>query len=365
MDSHDQFPTLSPPRPRVNRRLSLAWALALSVGFPRVGFPRGTADASLKRFEYSLPRMGTIFRVEMYAADGAHASKAAEAAYARAEELEQIMSDYRPDSELNTLAREGCKAPFPVSQDLYDVLTRAMWISHESGGMFDVSIGPVVRLWRAARKSGQRPGRRGHRQSPGAGELPQHCDGSAKSHRVPEAPGMILDLGGVGKGYAADQMLATLEAQGIHRAMVVAGGEVVVGDPPPGKFGWNVTLDTAASAESAVSCSVLLNRGAVSTSGDEHQFFVTNGHRYSHVINPKTGWALEGQSSTTIVTRNFHSPDGLCTALSLMPVADGIRVAESIPGVAVLMVRRVNGEWKSYTSHGFPTTCRILQKGGK
>ena len=307
MDSHDQFPTLSPPRPRVNRRLSLAWALALSVGFPRVGFPRGTADASLKRFEYSLPRMGTIFRVEMYAADGAHASKAAEAAYARAEELEQIMSDYRPDSELNTLAREGCKAPFPVSQDLYDVLTRAMWISHESGGMFDVSIGPVVRLWRAARKSGQLPDAAAIAK---ALALVNYHDivMDPQNHTVfLKRSGMILDLGGVGKGYAADQMLAALEAQGIHRAMVVAGGEVVVGDPPPGKFGWNVTLDTAASAESAVSCSVLLNRGAVSTSGDEHQFFVTNGHRYSHVINPKTGWALEGQSSTTIVTRNFHS----------------------------------------------------------
>ena len=87
--------------------------------------------------------------------------------------------------------------------------------------------------------------------------------------------GMKLDLGAIGKGYAADQMLAVLQSQGIHHAMVVAGGEVVVGDPPPGASGWKVGIDTADADAGGPPCTVLLHAAAVSTSGDEHQFFVT------------------------------------------------------------------------------------------
>jgi thiamine biosynthesis lipoprotein len=177
--------------------------------------------------------------------------------------------------------------------------------------------------------------------------------------------GMRLDLGAIGKGYAADQMLAVLQSQGIRHAMVVAGGEVVVGDPPPGQSGWQVGLDTAATAAGSPPCTVMLHNAAVSTSGDEHQFLELNGHRYSHVINALTGWPLEGENSTTVLARNSTTADALCTAFSLMPVADGIRVAESLPGVSALWVQRVGGVWKTYTSRGFPTSCRSLQKGGK
>ena len=175
--------------------------------------------------------------------------------------------------------------------------------------------------------------------------------------------GMKLDLGAIGKGYAADQMLAVLQSQGINHAMVVAGGEVVVGEPPPGNSGWKVGIGTADADAGSPPCTLLLRAAAVSTSGDEHQFLELNGHRYSHVINPETGWALEGESSTTVMARDSTTADALATAFSLMPVADGIRVAESLPGVSALWVRRVGGEWKHYTSRGFPTSCGKLQKG--
>jgi thiamine biosynthesis lipoprotein len=309
--------------------------------------------------------MGTIFRIEMYAADSGQASKAAEAAFARAEDLEQIMSDYRPDSELMNLAHRGAAAPFPVSSDLYDVLAKSQWVAELSGGVFDVSIGPLVNLWRAARKAGHVPDSAAIAQAKSLVDYHDIVLDAANHTVFLKHAGMLMDLGAIGKGYAADQMLAVLEAQGINHAMVVAGGEVVVGEPPPGKSGWNVKIDTAASDQGGESCAIVLHRAAVSTSGDEHQFFVTNGHRYSHVINPKTGWPLEGESSTTVLAKDSTTADGLCTALSLMSVPDGIRVAESLPDIAVLWVRRVDGEWKTYTSRGFPTSCRILQKGGK
>jgi FAD:protein FMN transferase len=315
-------------------------------------------DAPLKRFEYSLPRMGTMFRVEMYAASSSRASEAAEAAFARAEELEQIMSDYRPESELMRLARNGAAAPFPLSDDLYNVLAKSLWTSGLSHGAFDVSIGPLVDLWRTARKSARLP-------DPGdiarARALVDYRDIVLDPERHTaflKRAGMKLDLGAIGKGYAADQMLAVLRSRNIEHAIVVAGGEVVVGEPPPGAAGWKVNIDTADADSGSRPCALLLSRAAVSTSGDEHQYLVLNGHRYSHVIDPRTGWALEGESSTTVLARDSTTADALATAFSLIAVSDGVRAAESLPGVSALWVRREKGTWTRVASRGFPATCR-------
>ena len=346
------------------RRKTLA-CLTVGLGFFPIASSVMAANPPLERFEYTLPRMGTTFRIEMYATDSARASKAAEAAFARAEDLEQIMSDYRADSELMRLARAGGAAPFPVTSDLYDVLEKSQWTSGLSHGVFDVSIGPLVDLWRAARKTQRLPD---PVELAKAKALVDYRNIELDpAHRTVflKRPGMKLDLGAIGKGYAADQMLAVLHSQGINHAMVIAGGEVVVGDPPPGASGWKVGMDMADADAGSPPCTVLLRAAAVSTSGDEHQFLILNGHRYSHVVNPQTGWALEGESSTTVIARDSTTADALATAFSLMPVADGIRAAESLPGVSALWVRRVEREWKHDSSRGFPTSCDKLRNGGK
>ncbi len=302
--------------------------------------------------------MGTMFRIEMYAATSAQASRAAEAAFARAEELEQIMSDYRADSELTRLSREGAKAPFPVSNDLYDVLAKSLWTSELSHGAFDVSIGPLVDLWRAARKTARLPDSEAITKAKALVDYRNIELDSARHTVLLKRAGMKLDLGAIGKGYAADQMLAVLQSQGIHHAVVVAGGEVVAGEPPPGSSGWRVDIDTADADAGSLPCTLLLPAGAaVSTSGDEHQFLELNGHRYSHVINPKSGWPLEGERSTTVFARDSTTADALATAFSLMPVKDAIGLAESLPGVSVLQVQREGREWKYNASRGVPAPC--------
>ena len=315
-------------------------------------------DPLLKRYEFSLPRMGTIFRIELYSPDDATASKAAEAAFARAEELEQIMSDYREDSELMRLSREGASAPFPVSNDLYDVLAKSIRISELSHGAFDVTVGPLVELWRKARTT---------RRFPDASELAKakalvnyrniELDAERRTVFLKRA-GMKLDLGAIGKGYAADQMLALLQSRGIRQAMVVAGGEVALGAPPPGEAGWRVAIDTPDTGTGNPPCTILLHDAAVSTSGDSKQFVEVNGRRYSHVIDPSTGVALEGLASTTVIAKDAATTDALGTALSVMPVQGGIHLAQSLPGVAVYMVRQDGSGWKRYASRGFPESCR-------
>jgi thiamine biosynthesis lipoprotein len=349
---------------RLIGRLGCRVALACLV----LGFLPGiqAANPSLKRFDCALPRMGTIFRMTLYSEDSAQASKAAEAAFTRAEELEQIMSDYRADSELTRLSREGAKAPMPLSSDLYEVLEKSLWISGLSQGLFDVSVGPVVRLWREARQTGRLPDAAEIARAKALVDY-RNIELDAAHHTAfLKRAGMMLDLGAIGKGYAADQMLAVLQAQGITHAMVVAGGEVVVGEPPPGASGWKVGLEMANENAGSAPCSVLLAAGsAVSTSGDEHQFLEVNGHRYSHVINPATGWALEGRNSTTVIARDSTTADGLATAFSVMPMADGMRVAESLPGVSALWVHQAGTGWKHEASRSFPAACGIPRERNK
>ena len=333
--------------------------LTLALGFVLVLLPCSleARDSPLRRYEYSLPRMGTIFRVELYSADEAAASQAAEAAFARAEELEQIMSDYRDDSELMRLAREGASAPFPLSDDLYAVLAKSIRISDLSRGAFDVTVGPLVELWRKARTTGRFPYPSEIAKAKSLVDYRNIELDPARRTAFLKRSGMKLDLGAIGKGYAADQMLALLQSRGLRQAIVVAGGEVAVGAPPPGEAGWRVTLDTPNVGGGNPPCTLLLHDVAVSTSGDSKQFMEVNGKRYSHVIDPSTGLALEGMASTTVIARDSATADALGTGLSVMPVHDAIQLAQSLPGVAVYMVRQAGNGWKRYASRGFPNGC--------
>ena len=341
--------------PTMLRRLGLG----LGRTFLLLACSLSAQGAQLKRYEYSLPRMGTIFRIELYAPDDAAASKAAEAAFARAEELEQIMSDYREDSELMRLAHEGARAPLPISNDLYEVLAKSIRISGLSHGAFDVSVGPLVALWREARTNGRLPAASDLAKAKALVDYRNIELDPTRRTVFLKCGGMKLDLGAIGKGYAADQMLAVLESRGFRRAMVVAGGEVAVGAPPPGAAGWKVAINTADATARKALCTLVLHDAALSTSGDSEQFVEFNGKRYSHVVDPSTGVALEGKASTTVLARDATTADALATALSILPVADGIRLAESLPGVAVYMVRQAGNGWKRYASRGFPAGCAV------
>jgi thiamine biosynthesis lipoprotein len=195
--------------------------------------PGRSADAVLERFEAQQPHMGTIFRIVVYAADEKQARQACQAAFQRIAQLDNTMSDYKEDSELMRVCREAAGKPVKVSPDLFGVLVAAQEIAQASDGAFDVTIGPVVRLWRRARRQQQLPDAKQlemARQLVGYQKL--RLD---RQHQTVELaqPGMILDLGGIGKGYAADAALAVLVQHGLPRALVAAGGDIRVGEPPP------------------------------------------------------------------------------------------------------------------------------------
>jgi thiamine biosynthesis lipoprotein len=340
------------PAMNLNRRRLAALVLTLA----NCGYSRGT---TLERFEFSQPHMGTLFRIVLYAPDAATAVAASNAAFERIAALDDIMSDYKPASELMQLCGRAGGPPVAVSADLFRVLTAAQDLAERSDGAFDVTVGPVVRLWRRARRRHELPDpERLARALELVGYQKLSLDPEARTARLAQA-GMLLDLGGIAKGYAADEALARLECFGIHSALVAGGGDIAVGDPPPGQAGWRIAIaplepPRIQNRKSKIQ-NLLLHDAAVSTSGDAEQHVEIEGVRYSHIVNPKTGMALTGRSSVTVVARHCTTSDGLATAVSVLGPERGLKLVEATPGAGALFVKETAGGIGSWKVH-FPLT---------
>ncbi len=275
----------------------------------------GTAAARhQERFDATEPHMGTLFRITLYAPDSAAARTAFSDAFRRVQQLDQILSDYNPDSELSRVGLEAWKRPVHVSDDLFTVLAESQLIARATGGAFDVTQGPVIRLWRQARRDKvlPAPGRIAEaRAHSGYGNL--ILDPKTRTVFL-KMQGMQLDVGGIAKGYAADEALKVLRAHGIGRALVAAGGDLAIGDSPPASPGWRVGIDSLTRLRHIF----LLHNIAVSTAGDTEQFLELNGVRYSHIIDPKTGMALTNRIAVTVLAKRGIEADGLDTALCVL-----------------------------------------------
>lgn len=279
-----------------------------------------SAGLAAERFEAVEPHMGTLVRIELYAANEAEAAAAFQAAFARIAELDGRLSDYQPESELNRLCRAEPGRPVAISRDLMTVLLESQKVAEATGGAFDVTLGPVTHLWRQARKQRRVPDAAAVAEAKAhTGYRKLHLDAEGGTATLEEA-GMQLDVGGIAKGYAADEALAVLERRGISRALVAMSGDLAIGDAPPGKRGWTVGVgETARVME--------LANAAVSTSGDTEQHLDAGGVRYSHIVDPASGMGLTRAPVVSVVARRGIDADALATAVSVMGVERGREAA--------------------------------------
>lgn len=318
---------------------------------------RSTPQAgSLQRFEYKHPAMGTLFLLTLYAPDQTIADPAAGAAFDRIDALEDIMSDYQADSELMRLCEQPPGKPVPVSADLFEALRQSERISELSGGAFDVTVGPYVRLWRFARKRKVLPSSTEvatARKAVGFRNL--HLDARTRSVTL-LVPNMRLDLGGIAKGYAADQALALLKSRGIGSALVAASGDIAIGDPPPGRRGWNVGITSIDERSNHVSRTVVLRNAGISTSGDTEQFIEIGGIRYSHILNPATGLGLTNRIQATVIAPNATTTDGMATTVCVLGPQRGIAEVDKLPHAAALVLVKEGGQVQRFVSKRFPQT---------
>ncbi|HJT77853.1 MAG TPA: FAD:protein FMN transferase, partial [Gemmataceae bacterium] len=294
------------------------------------------------------------FKIILYAADRAAADAASKAAFARVAALDAMMSDYRPDSELMRLCHKAGGGPVHVSDELFFVLSRAQEVSRISDGAFDVTVGPVVKLWRRSRRSGQLPDPDELKHALArVGWQKVRLD--AKAHTVQLlVPGMQLDLGGIAKGYAADEALEELERHHVTRALVAASGDIAVSGPPPDADGWKVGIAPLEDDNAAPKRYLMLKDAAVSTSGDAEQYVEIGGKRYSHIVDPKTGIGLVGRMSATVVARHGVMADSLTKVVAVLGER-GLAIIDKLgEGTAALLVRKTDQGEEVLTSKRWP-----------
>jgi FAD:protein FMN transferase len=320
----------------------LAFFLVLAAIAPpgTVARTAGPAPAELSRFAYTEPHMGTRFRIVLYALDQRAADQASRAAFDRVHYLDEMMTDYKDTSELMHLCQNGGGPAVVVSPELFFVLAKAQAVSKMSDGAFDVTVGPIVRLWRRARRQKELPD---PKKLAAALELVgwEKIVLEEKYHSVELLkPGMLLDLGGIAKGYAADEALAAMRKHGIASALVAAGGDISVMGSPPKTSGWSIGIAPLESPNLPPSRYLILQDAAVSTSGDAEQYVEIGGKRYSHIVDPKTGMGLTGHRSVTVVARKGIDADSLTKVVSVLGAERGMPIIDGIEGAAALSLEK-------------------------
>lgn len=276
--------------------------------------------------------MGMPVRAVLHADSEARARRAAASAFARIEALEQVFSDYRADSEVSRL---GARAHewVAVSAELFALTRQAIEIARLTDGAFDPTVGPLVALWREARRTKMLP-------PPATIESARNrvgwqlldLDQNRRAVRL-KADGMRLDFGGIAKGYILEQAVRAAAADGVPCALFEAGGDIVVGDAPPGREGWRI--DTPKSDQAFADRAGRLRNAAIATSGPTAQFVEIDGVRYSHVIDPRRGLGLTHDVVARVIAPDGATADALATAVTVLGPGGVQRIRDRFPAVVV------------------------------
>jgi len=326
----------------------VALVLAASMMHP------GAGAAGPNRFEAVEPHMGTLVRLVVYAPDAGAARAAFAAGFDRIRELEQILSDYRPDSEVSRLATAPAGRPIHVSADLFAVLRVAQDVAAMTDGAFDVTQAPVTRLWREARASGRLPDSAAlEAAAERSGFRKLSLDDEQRTVTTAVA-GMGIDAGGIGKGYAASAAVEAITGLGVHSALAAVSGDLAFSAAPPGQSGWRIAVSTGDRSSAPDDHALVLEHAAVSTSGASAQHLEVDDSRYSHIIDPARGMGLRDDITVTVVAPTGAEADALATAVSVLGVERGLRVLDRRPGLSGLVVVRTGADVRAYRSARYP-----------
>ncbi|CAN5396732.1 FAD:protein FMN transferase [soil metagenome] len=309
--------------------------LACSLYYP--------ANAQYRKFSFTQPKMGSPFHIVMYAEDSLQAAKAAASAFLLVDTLNEIFSDYLPESELNRLCKTaGSGVWVNVSEPLFDILKKSVDAGKKSNGTFDITISPLVRLWRKARAGEILPSQTAIDSAMNkTGIYLIMLDKKSTSVRLAKK-GMQLDLGGIAKGEVAQRVCDRLVSLGFPYVLADAGGDLVAGDVPKGVNGWHVGINQPGSEE-IMNQRLLVKNKAVATSGDLYQFVEIDGKRYSHVIDPSTGIALTSSRNVTVIAPYGYQADWLTKACSILPIKKALKMARKMKGINVQIAVLENG----------------------
>src|SRR5712692_3637045 len=278
--------------------------------------------------------MGTVFEITAYDQSSEHASNAIERAFQEIVRLDDLMSDYKADSALSNLNRSAHFHAEKVPSDLYRVIDQAVQFSRLSDGKFDISIAPLVNLWKAALRGEGTPSRAQQEDVRG-------CVGYEKIELSPpdrisfRSSCLQLDLGAIGKGYAVDRAAEVLHSLGIHNALINAGGSTIFAmGSPPDQTAWLVHLRDPSNK---IDPQVMLKDGSVSTS-EQTAPSVLGNDSAGHIIDPDTGRPLKTEFAVSVIAKTGTASDALSTTLLLLGPTKGKALIKSMTDVSAIWI---------------------------
>jgi len=265
-------------------------------------FGRGAVSSEELRLESSADAMGSTYSLVLYGQDRARLETASEDAFEEVRRLDRLLSNYRPESEWSQVNRYAAERPVKVSDELFHLLSACVEYSRQSEGAFDISVGPLMKVWGFYKGSGHLPQRAEVLKAlEKVGYRNILLDASSKTVRFARE-GVELDPGGIGKGYAVDRMVDILRRDGIGSALVSASGSSIYAlGAPPGEAGWKVRIRDPKDEAKTVT-EVTLKNESMSTSGSYEKFFWAEGKIYSHIMDPRTGYPSTGMLSASVIT---------------------------------------------------------------
>jgi thiamine biosynthesis lipoprotein len=290
-------------RPLDLSSIQAAFAFALCLSAVSAGRATAGESGDLVRVEKADEVMGSTFSVVLYGTDRAKLEAAATAALDEAQRLERMLSNYQLGTEWSRVNSSAALRPVRVSQEMFQLLSACMEYSRQSGGTFDITVGPLMRVWGFYKGEGQLP-RRAEVVNALAGVGYWHVRLDPASQTVKfDRPGVELDPGGIGKGYAVDHMVEILKRYGVETALVSGAGSSIygMGAPPADPQGWRITIRDPHDPHRAAA-EVFLKNMSLSTSGSYEKFFWARGRRYAHIMDPRTGYPAQGASSVSVLT---------------------------------------------------------------
>lgn len=302
----------------------------------------------VQKVQFDHAAMGTRFRIVAYHRNDGQVEEAIQHAFEAIDDIEDICSDWKSDSEIRRLCRSGPHSePVQVSRHLLEVLSRAVEVSRISDGAFDPTVGPLVRLWRRCQRAGRLPSSQElerARETVGVDSISiNKIAGTVQLLRS----GLEIDLGGIAKGYAVEVARKVMEAEGISSLLIDGGGDISFGKPPPHERSWKLEVQpTGNLQDSGNGMRLRINftsEGAVATSGDATRFIEIEGKRYSHILDPVTGIGVPGPHAVTVFARDGATADALATAISVLSPDEAAIFIGRFPGSAALLFNSVDG----------------------
>ncbi len=284
--------------------------------------------------------LGTVSRITIYDADQQKAERILAAVFQRIDEIDDTMSLYQSESEVNRINSMAGKGYAEISHDTYAVISLAKDIADKSGGSFDPTIGPLVSAWGIGRDNPRIPG---EDELSRLLELVDYTlislEGGTRASLGKE--GMMLDLGGIAKGYAADEAKRIITEMGSSSALINLGGNILLVGSKLDRTPWRIGIQDPNSSRGRYTMIITLESGTIVTSGIYERFFFDNETRYHHILDTVTGYPADnGLESVTIVTENSAYADGLSTAAFVLGLGDGVDFIESIPDAEAAFITR-------------------------